>query len=277
MAYKDYYKILGVSRSASPQEVKQAFKKLARQHHPDKNPGDKAAEERFKDINEAYTVLSDPEKREYYDRFGSQTPSGGGFRGTPPQGSGDFSDFFQQLFGGRGPFSDLFGQPQRGARGADLQVDLPLDLEQAFTGGERTVQIDGERLSVTIPAGVREGNKVRLRGRGRAGGDLYLLIKIKPSRFRLEGDDLWAVVEVQAPIAVVGGTARLQTLEGPLDLTIPKGSQSGRKFRLAGKGWPRKEGGRGDLYAELRLTIPTHPTPEEERLYQQLAQLGVNP
>lgn len=287
MAYKDYYKILGVSRNASEDEIKKAFKKLARKYHPDvsKEPG---AEEKFKEINEAYTVLSDPEKRRYYDTYGAAAGSAG-WQGPPPgQGGfggftghvGDFSDFFQQLFGGRGGFgglSDLFEQaPGRGARrvAGDLEAELPLSLEEAYRGGEKTISIGSERLTVRIPPGVREGQKIRLAGKGRAGGDLYLHVKLQSRpEMRLEGDDIYTVVEVPAPIAVVGGKVRVQTLDGPVEITIPRRTQAGRKLRLAGKGWPRKDKSRGDQYAEVRVTIPTNPSPEEERLYAQLAEL----
>ncbi len=287
MAYKDYYKILGVSKNATEDEIKRAFKKLARKYHPDvsKEPG---AEEKFKEINEAYTVLSDPEKRRYYDTYGAAAGSAG-WQGPPPgQGGfggftgnvGDFSDFFQQLFGGRGGFGglgDLFEQvPSRGARrvAGDLEAELPLSLEEAYRGGEKTISIGSERLTVRIPPGVREGQKIRLAGKGRAGGDLYLHVKLQSRpEMRLEGDDIYTVVEVPAPIAVVGGKVRVQTLDGPVEITIPKRTQAGRKLRLAGKGWPRKDKSRGDQYAEVRVTIPTNPSPEEERLYAQLAEL----
>lgn len=291
MAYKDYYATLGVPKNASEEEIKKAFKKLARKHHPDvsKDPG---AEERFKEINEAYTVLSDPEKRRFYDQYGSEAANRN-WQGPPP-GAGDFggfsgnvadfSEFFQSLFGnlggrgnvgGFGSFEDLFGQagrPQR--RGADLEAELPLSLEEAYRGGEKTVSIGGERLTVRIPAGVREGQKIRLAGKGRAGGDLYLLVRVHSrGDMRLEGDDIYVSAEVPAPIAVVGGSARVQTLDGAVNLNIPKGTQSGRRLRLKGKGWPRKDGTRGDQYAEIKLTVPTHPSPEEEKLYTRLAEL----
>ncbi|GIW25442.1 DnaJ C-terminal domain-containing protein [Meiothermus sp.] len=290
MAYKDYYQILGVSKNASEDEIKKAFKKLARKYHPDvsKEPG---AEEKFKEINEAYTVLSDPEKRRFYDTYGTAAGSGQ-WQGPPPgQGGfggfsgnvGDFSDFFQELFGnlggrgGFGGFGDLFEQVpgQRPRRvGGDLEAELPLSLEEAYRGGEKTISIGSERLTVRIPPGVREGQKIRLAGKGRAGGDLYLHIKLQSRpEMRLEGDDLYTVVDVPAPIAVVGGKVRVQTLDGPVEITIPKRTQAGRKLRLAGKGWPRKDKSRGDQYAEVRIIIPTHPSPEEERLYTQLAEL----
>ena len=288
MAYKDYYKILGVSKTASQDEIKKAFKKLARKHHPDVNK-DPGAEEKFKEINEAYTVLSDSEKRKFYDTYGT-TAGSGNWQGPPPgQGdfggfsgnAGDFSDFFQQLFGnfsGRGGgLSDLFGEATRqGQRrvGGDLEAELPLPLEEAYRGGEKTVSIGSERLTVKIPAEVREGQKIRLSGKGRAGGDLYLHVKLQSrSDMRLEGDDLYTVVDVPAPIAVMGGKVRVDTLDGPVEMTIPRRTQGGRKLRLKGKGWPRKNKTRGDQYAEIRITIPTSPSAEEEKLYEQLAEL----
>lgn len=291
MAYKDYYATLGVSKNASQDEIKKAFKKLARKYHPDVNK-DPTAEEKFKEINEAYTVLSDPEKRQFYDQYGNEAASAG-WQGPPPGGTwssnipgatvGDFSDFFQQLFGnlggrgGSGGFGDFFGNVGRQARAyqrQDAEAELALSLEDAYHGGEKILTIDGERLSVRIPAGVRDGQRIRLAGKGRQGGDLYLTVRLEPSRgFRLEGDDVYVTVDVPAPIAVVGGTVRVPTLDGPVELTIPKHTQAGRKLRLKGKGWPRRGGERGDQYAEIRVVIPTHPTPEEERLYQQLAEL----
>jgi curved DNA-binding protein len=286
MAYKDYYAILGVPKNASQDEVKKAFKKLARKFHPDVNK-DPGAEDKFKEINEAYTVLSDAEKRKFYDTYGSDVGRGG-WQGPPPQGGfggfqgnvGDFSDFFQQLFnlggrgsGGFGGFEDLFGGSRQVRRGTDLEAELPLSLEEAYHGGEKTVSVGSERLSVKIPAGVRDGQKIRLAGKGRAGGDLYLHLRVQSRHeIRLEGDDIYVTAEVPAPVAVVGGNVRVATLDGPVEIHIPKHTQGGRKLRLKGKGWPRKDGTRGDQYAEIRLTIPAHPSPEEEKLYQQLVE-----
>jgi curved DNA-binding protein len=280
MAYKDYYAILGVSKTASEDEIKKAFKKLARKYHPDvnKEPG---AEDKFKEINEAYTVLSDAEKRRYYDQFGTSAGRPG-WQPPPGQGGGnvgDFSDFFQQLFGnlgGRGGFGgnieDLFGT---GRRGRDLEAELQVSLEEAYRGGERVVSVNGERLSVRIPAGVREGNKVRLQGKGTAGGDLFLIMKVSNHPvFRLEGDDIYATVDVPAPIAVTGGEVRVPTLDGDVELNLPKRTQGGKKLRLKAKGWPRKDKTRGDQYAEINLVIPLHPSAEEEHLYAELAKLA---
>jgi len=269
---KDYYAILGVPKNATQEEIKRAYKRLARQHHPDvnKSPG---AEARFKEINEAYAVLSDPEKRKIYDTYGTTTPPP-----PPPPGgydfSGfeveDFSDFFQELFGG-----GLFGGARRTRRGRDVRAELPLSLEEAFHGGEKVLEVGGRRVSVRIPPGVQDGATLRVPGMGGAGeppGDLLLTVRLLPHpRFRLEGKDLYATLDVPAPIAVVGGRVRAMTLEGPVEVTIPPKTQAGRKLRLKGKGFPGP-GGRGDLYLEVRLTIPEHPTPEEEALWQKLAE-----
>ncbi|RTH12287.1 molecular chaperone DnaJ [Thermus scotoductus] len=268
---KDYYAILGVPRNATQEEIKRAYKRLARQYHPDVNKSPEA-EERFKEINEAYAVLSDPEKRKLYDTYGTATPPP-----PPPPGgydfSGfdveDFSDFFQELFGG-----GLFGRRGR-RRGRDVRAELPLTLEEAFHGGERVLEVGGRRVSVRIPPGVQEGSVIRVPGMGGPGeppGDLLLQVRLLPHpTFRLEGNDLYATLDVPAPIAVVGGKVRAQTLEGPVEVTIPPRTQAGRKLRLRGKGFPGPSG-RGDLYLEVRLTIPERLSPEEEALWKKLAE-----
>ncbi|GAB5603778.1 molecular chaperone DnaJ2 [Thermus sp. FJN-A] len=272
---KDYYAILGVPRNATQEEIKRAYKRLARQYHPDvnKSPG---AEERFKEINEAYAVLSDPEKRRIYDTYGTTEapppppPGGYDFSGFDVE---DFSDFFQELFG-----EGLFGRRghrARPRRGRDLQAELFLTLEEAFHGGEKVLEVGGRRVSVRIPPGTREGSVLRLAGMGGPGeppGDLLLTVRLLPHPvFRLEGQDLYATLDVPAPIAVVGGKVRAQTLEGPVEVTIPPRTQAGRKLRLKGKGFPGPSG-RGDLYLEVRLTIPERLTPEEEALWRKLAE-----
>ncbi|WP_243094971.1 DnaJ C-terminal domain-containing protein [Thermus thalpophilus] len=268
---KDYYAILGVPKNATQEEIKRAYKRLARQYHPDVNKSPEA-EERFKEINEAYAVLSDPEKRKLYDTYGTATPPP-----PPPPGgydfSGfdveDFSDFFQELFGG-----GLFGRRGR-RRGRDVRAELPLTLEEAFHGGERVLEVGGRRVSVRIPPGVQEGIVIRVPGMGGPGeppGDLLLQVRLLPHpTFRLEGNDLYATLDVPAPIAVVGGKVRAQTLEGPVEVTIPPRTQAGRKLRLRGKGFPGPSG-RGDLYLEVRLTIPERLSPEEEALWKKLAE-----
>ncbi|WP_018111685.1 DnaJ C-terminal domain-containing protein [Thermus igniterrae] len=271
---KDYYAILGVPRNATQEEIKRAYKRLARQYHPDvnKSPG---AEERFKEINEAYAVLSDPEKRKIYDTYGTTTPP------PPPPPGGydfggfeveDFSDFFQELFGG-----GLFGgRRTRPRRGRDLRAELPLSLEEAFHGGEKNLEVNGRRITVRIPPGVQEGAVIRVPGMGNPGeppGDLLLSVRLLPHPvFRLEGTDLHATLDVPAPIAVVGGKVRAPTLEGPVEVTIPPKTQAGRKLRLRGKGFPGPHG-RGDLYLEVRVVIPERLTPEEEALWKRLAEV----
>ncbi len=272
---KDYYAILGVPRNATQEEIKRAYKRLARQYHPDVNKSPEA-EERFKEINEAYAVLSDPEKRKVYDTYGTATPPP-----PPPPGgydfSGfdveDFSDFFQELFGG-----GLFGGMgrRRPRKGRDLRAELPLTLEEAFRGGEKVVEVGGRRVSVRIPPGVQEGSLIRLAGLGGPGeppGDLLLSVRLLPHPvFRLEGQDLYATLDVPAPIAVVGGKVRAPTLEGPVEVTIPPRTQAGKKLRLKGKGFPGPHG-RGDLYLEVRVVIPEHLTPEEEELWRKLKEV----
>ena len=270
MAYQDYYAALGVDRQANADQIRRAYRKLARQYHPDVNK-DPGAEERFKQINEAYEVLSDPEKRSVYDRYGSATPPETGGWGEVPE-SGDFSEFFQQLFGGG------FGRGRaRGPmRGGDYQVGLSLSLEEAYRGGRRNLQINGQSVSVDIPAGARDGTRIRVAGGGGSGnppGDLVIQIKLAPHPlYRLEGDDLYLEIPVPAPIAVIGGKVRVPTLDGPVELTIPPHTQSGRTLRLRGQGWPRAAG-RGDLYAAVRIVIPEQPSPTEEELYRKLAQV----
>lgn len=262
---KDYYAILGVPRNATQEEIKRAYKRLARQYHPDVNKSPEA-EERFKEINEAYAVLSDPEKRRIYDQYGTtQTPP------PPPPGgwdfSGfdveDFSDFFQSLFG-----SGLFGG--RGGWGRTIRAELPLSLEEAYRGGRRTVQLGGRRVTVDIPPGVEDGAVLRVAVPGE--GELRLAIRHLPHPiFRLEGKDVYATLDVPAPIAVVGGRVRAPTLDGPVEVTIPPRTQAGRRLRLRGKGWPGR-GRRGDMYLEVRITIPERLTPEEEALWKRLAE-----
>jgi curved DNA-binding protein len=282
MEYKDYYDILGVSRDADQKEIKRAYRRLARKHHPDVNPGDKGAEERFKEINEAHEVLSDPEKRRKYDQLGadwaryqqsggrpgdydwsrwtSGRPSEGVHvrYGTPEDleglfgGGSPFSDFFSQIFGDMGG-----GQPGRGGfetrtrprRGQDYEQEIEISLREAHRGTRRVLEKDGRRLTVKIPAGARTGTRVRLSGEGGPGGaggasgDLFLRVKVAPDpQFEREGDDLHVTVPVDLTTAVLGGEVRVPTLSGPVMLTVPEGTQNGRVFRLRGKGMPELRG-----------------------------------
>jgi curved DNA-binding protein len=319
MQYKDYYQVLGVDRKADEKEIKKSYRRLARQHHPDVNPGDRQAEDRFKEINEAYEVLSDPAKREKYDRLGrdwqryQQTggdprgfdwgqwtagagaPGGGrrvhveyGDLGDLFGGQGAFSDFFSSIFGGVGrePRAESFagrGQ-QRPRRGRDMVHPIEITLEEAFGGTQRLLQVDGRRLEVQIPMGVKTGSKVRVRGEGGkvagggARGDLFLEVAVQPNQtFERRGDDLHCEVPVDLYAAVLGGEVAVPRLGGaPLMLRIPPGSQGGRTFRLQGKGMPnlRRPKQRGHLYAKVRVVVPTQLSPREKELFEELSRLN---
>ncbi|MEE8525415.1 MAG: DnaJ C-terminal domain-containing protein [Thermoanaerobaculia bacterium] len=316
MEYRDYYATLGVLQKASADEIQKAYRKLARKYHPDVNskPG---AEERFKEITEAYEVLKDPEKRKTYDRYGSQWKSfqgpGGGQPGAgfPPGfenvrfdfggggggfGGGDHSSFFDMLFGSGGPFGGGgagAGPRSRGRRsgldmrGQDQEARIALTIEEAAEGGDRRITVSdpvsgqGKTYSVKIPPGVREGQKVRLAGRGGPGaagsppGDLFLKVELKPhDHFQLEGHDLHVTVPVTPWDAALGAEASIKTLNGAIKIKLPPGTSSGRKMRLRGKGFPKPRGGAGDLYAEIQLVVPAKLTPEERELFERLAKIS---
>jgi len=310
MEYKDYYQVLGVSRDATQEQIKRAYRKLARQLHPDVNPGDRAAEERFKDINEAYEVLSDPEKRRRYDQLGAGWQQWQRTGGAP----GGFEDFARQWFGQAGPqvqyqvnVEDLFGRggnlgdlldallgglggsARAGAprgrtarRPRALEVPVELTLEEAYHGTTRRLErTDGRIVTVKIPPGARTGSKVRLAGQGEPGpdgtpSDLFLAVTVAPHPvFRREGNDLWRDVAVDLYTAVLGGEVPVETLSGTVMLKIPPGTSNGKTFRLRGKGMPisGKAGGYGDLYAVAQVQIPTHLSARERELFQELARL----
>jgi DnaJ-class molecular chaperone len=303
MAKRDYYEVLGVARTASDKEVRNAYRKLARQYHPDVNPNDKAAEERFKEVSEAYEVLSDADKRKQYDRHGhawqqAEAAAKAGFRvddlggfggarrtrsGPMPPGYDDASldELFQELLGrGRG---------QRGRsgplRGRDIDYPVSVTLEETTVGTMRTLQLqrpDGslQTLEVKIPAGVTDGSRVRIAGKGEPGanggspGDLFLVVSLLPHpRFRREGDDLHTVVEAPVHLAALGGEVHVPTPKGSrLALRIPPETQNGQRFRLAGQGLPRLGGdSRGDLYAEVTVVMPKGLSDRERQLFQELA------
>ncbi|MFC6616462.1 DnaJ C-terminal domain-containing protein [Deinococcus radiophilus] len=312
MAYKDYYEVLGVSRSASEADIKSAYRRLAKKYHPDKNAGDDSAAERFKEIGEAYAVLSDSDKRKLYDQYGhtGQVPPGGypggGFQGSDFGGfdPSQFSDFFQEMFGGRvggagggrGGFTapdgtpisieDLFGgMGGAGMGGAgtgggrrfvqNVEGELQVSLREAYEGSDEIINVDGKRLSLRVPAGTRDGSRLRLAGQGPGGGDVLLTIRVlEDGRFDLDGDDLTTSVDVPAPVAALGGEVTVQTLTGSGKLNVPAGSSGGRRMRLRGQGWPKKSGGKGDLYVRLNVTVPKDLSEEQRRLYEQLRDLG---
>jgi len=288
MAGKDYYQILGVDRKASERDIKQAYRKLARQYHPDVNPGDKAAEEKFKQINEAYEVLSDKENRQKYDKYSDQWQYAEQFeKAQRQQAPGwNFSQGGRRVYYGEGNFGSLFddllggfrfdrGQAQPRRR-RSLEYPVEVTLEEAYRGTTRTLSFaDGKRLEVKVPAGVRTGSGVRLAGKGAQGGDLYLRVSVKPHpTFERRGDDLLVGVSVPLVVAMLGGEVQVPTLKGKVALKIPAETQNGRTFRLAGQGMPHLDNSsRGDLMARVRVVLPTRLSAEEKELFKQLGEL----
>ena len=291
--FKDYYEILGVSKTATEDELKKAFRKLARKFHPDVAEDKKNAEAKFKEINEAYEVLSDPAKRKKYDALGpnwDQQSAGGGFSRGRPGGAEEynfggtgFSDFFEQFFGGGGggPGQRGFGGPQRGQ---DVETDIMVTIDAVLQGSTRTVsfrrgpQGKVESYQVKIPAGVREGQRIRLAGKGEPGGnqgiagDLFLNVRIsRHPDYLIEGDDLIHTVSVNPAQAVLGTEAFVPTPDGRVKVKIPGGTQPGGKMRLRGKGLPgRNNSGRGDLYVVVEVEIPTKISSAERELWEKL-------
>lgn len=304
MEYKDYYKTLGVERGASDAEIKKAYRKLARQYHPDINPGNSDAEAKFKEINEAYDVLSDKDKRDKYDRFGrdwQRYGDGGGFRpedfgGGYGSGGVDMSDFFESLFGGAGGAGGAGGGVGGGRvrssgmrmDGQDVEHETEITLDEAFTGTQRTLQFHGANgqprtLTVKIPAGVDTGSRVRVAGEGGPGigggkrGDLFLLVKVLPhGRFERRSDDLYVRVPVDLYTLMLGGEARVPAMGGKtVNLNIPPNTQNGKIFRVTGQGMPRVRAAdtRGDLYVTLDASLPTNLSDRERKLFEELRTL----
>jgi molecular chaperone DnaJ len=325
MSGKDYYQILGVSRNASEKEIKQAYRRLARKYHPDINPGDKSAETKFKEINAAYEVLSDPEKRRKYDQFGEQweyadqfAKAGGKERVRWDFGRGGTSFEYGDLSGFGDIFSSLFGDSGTGPRmrrgprrGQDIESPIEVTLEEAYHGSARLMQLQTEepctacggtgrvgnrvcticngaggkiipkRLEVKIPAGVRDGSRIRIAGEGGPGlaggskGDLYLVVKVLPHKlFERKGDDLYTEVSVPLATAILGGEVRLPTLNGSISLKIPPETQNGKVFRLAGKGMPQLGNNKyGNMLAKVKVVLPTNLTEEEKKLFKRLRSL----
>jgi molecular chaperone DnaJ len=325
MAGKDYYQILGVNRNASEKEIKQAFRRLARKYHPDLNSGDKSAEAKFKEINAAYEVLSNPEKRKKYDQFGEQweyadqfAKSGGQERVRWDFGKGGttfeygdlsgFGDILSSLFGDSGLGSRMRRGPRRGQ---DIESPVEVTLEEAYHGSTRMMQLQTQepctacggtgrvgnrvcticngaggkitpkRLEVKIPAGVRDGSRIRIAGEGGSGlaggskGDLYLVVKVLPHKlFERKGDDLYTEVSVPLATAILGGEVRLPTLNGNLSLKIPPETQNSKVFRLAGKGMPQLGNSKhGNMFAKVKVILPTNLTEEEKKLFERLRSL----
>jgi len=302
MEYQDYYKLLGVEKSANEADIKKAYRKMARKYHPDLNPTDKTAEKHFKEINEAYEVLSDADKRAKYDQLGSnyqqwqrnggqnqggfnwgeyaQGGSTGGFRVDYDQGGPDFSDFFSTIFGGGGRARETYKQP---IKGRDLEQTIEISLEEAFKGTERVLNRSGKKKkTIRIPPGATDGTRIRVAAEGETGyaggqqGDLFLVVTVKPHpNFERHDDDLHTDLKISLYIAVLGGEAFIPTLAGNVKVRIPAGTQSGKTIRINERGMPRlrQPEEKGDLYARVLIQVPTNLTPEEKVLFEQLAAL----
>ncbi len=307
--FKDYYTILGVSKSADADEIKRAFRQLARKYHPDVNPGDATAEAKFKEVNEAYEVLSDSEKRRKYDQFGqywnqagaSRAPGGGaagmGFEDFEFGRYGSFEAFINELLGrggggfsgnpyanaGRNPFGFQTNPPGGGGAGGagpqlDLEASLTLTLAEAFNGVDKRLNIGSETISVRIPAGAKQGSRIRLRGKGRPSpfgiserGDLYLNVELAAHPFfKFDGDNLVCELPIAPDEAALGASVEVPTLEGPVNVNIPAGIRSGQSLRLRDKGWKDTKGNRGDQMVKVMITVPKDLSQVERELYEKL-------
>ncbi len=299
MAFIDYYKVLGIDKNDSEDDIKKAYRKLARKHHPDLNPNDKEAHKKFQEINEANEVLSDPEKRKKYDAYGEnwqhaeqfeqarqqqqnkheQQPFGEPFEYSHSGGNeGDFSNFFESLFGNRTGSR----QKQASFRGQDYNAELHIDLRQAYTTHQQTLNINGKQVRITVPAGIADGQVIKLKGHGAPGenggpsGDLYITFVIPEDAYfkRLE-NDLYTTIDIDLYTAVLGGDLTVDTLNGKVKIKVKPETQNGTKTKLKGKGFPvyKKEGESGDLILTYNVKIPTHLTEQQKELFTQLSKL----
>lgn len=311
MDYKDYYKVLGVSKSDSAETIKKAYRKLARQYHPDHNPDNKKAKEKFQEINEAYEALGNEENRAIYDQLGSNYnqwkqmggqggqgfdfnqwsrsaggPSGGGYQyrgnvedlfGGSAAGAGGFSDFFNSIFGQTGGTRGTEYSYRPTSSPQNSEQELELSLEEAYHGTERTfVDPSGQQFTVKIPRGVNTGSKVRAKGKSPSGGDLFLIITVRPNpRFERDGDDLITVVNVDYLTAMLGGDVAVETFKGKGNLKIAPQTQSGRRLRWKGRGMPRLKSADefGDLFVKINITLPQRVSADEISLCRQIAEL----
>jgi len=303
MEFIDYYKILEIDKNASDADIKKAYRKLARKYHPDLNPNDVNAKKKFQQINEANEVLSDPEKRKKYDKYGKDWQHGeayeqarqqqqrqysGGAGGSQQSGGydfggGDFSDFFESMFGSGGG-AGSFGRSGGNVRykGQDLNAELHLDLKDVFQSRQQTLTVNGKALRLTIPAGVENGQTIRIKGQGGPGvnggpsGDLYITFSISNNTpFKREGDDLHANHDLDLYTAVLGGETTVNTFDGKVKLKVPAGTKGGTKVKLKGKGFPKykQEGHAGDLYVTYHVVVPTNLSEKEKELFSELAKL----
>lgn len=292
MAFIDYYKVLGIEKKASESDIKKAYRKLARKYHPDLNPNDTTASDKFKEINEANEVLSDPENRKKYDKYGKDWKHAEEFEkakkqqqsqgGRPGQSSGDFSggdysEFFESMFGGAGG-----GRGNARYRGQDFNTELHLDLKDVYTTQKRTLTINGKSIRLTIPAGVINGQTIKIKGQGGEGinngpkGDLYLRFSIdNHSKFKRDNNNLYSTVDVDLYTALLGGDITVDTFTGKVKLKVKPETQTGTKVKLKGKGFPvyKKEGEFGNLYITYNVILPTNLSDDEKELLNQLKKL----
>ncbi len=299
----DYYETLGVEKSADAKQLKKAFRKLARKYHPDVAPDDASAEQKFKAINEAYAVLSDPEKRVKYDKYGKDwehaeafeqarqqrggaggnfggggNPFGGQYTYTTGGEGADYSDFFRDMFGGGGAGAG-FGRQSRAFRGRDIEAELRVRMQDILEDNKQVLTVNGKQLRVTIPAGVEDGQTLRLRGQGSPGagggpaGDLYITFRVETAAdYRREGADLYKTVEVDLYTMLLGGKITVETPTGAVNLPVAENTANGKRVRLKGKGLPAyKRKSQGDLYLDLMVRLPEKLSPDEKKTFQQLA------
>jgi curved DNA-binding protein len=298
MAFIDYYKILEVDKKATEAEIKKAYRKLARKYHPDLNPNDKEAERKFKEINEANEVLSHAENRKKYDDYGENWQHAeefekskqqrqyqgngqqGGFGGGGFSGGGDFSDFFESMFGGRAASGG--GRRSAQFKGQDFNAELHLELKDVYTTHKRTLTINGKNIRITIPAGIENGQQIKISGMGGEGsgggpkGDLYITFTVaNHTEFKRDKNNLYATVDLDLYTALLGGEITADTFDGKVKLTVKPGTQNGTKVKLKGKGFPvyKKEGEFGDLYITYQVKIPTDLSQKEKELFTELATL----
>jgi curved DNA-binding protein len=296
MEFIDYYKILEVEKSASAEDIKKAYRRLARKYHPDLNPNDAEAKKKFQQINEANEVLSDPEKRKKYDKYGKDWQHGeefekaqrarqqqgagaGSRRGFEYGGEGDFSEFFESMFGGGG------GGGRMRYRGEDLNATLQLELKDVYQSQHQTFTVNGKNIRISIPAGVENGQTIRIKGHGGKGlnggpdGDLYITFHISNNTaFRREGSDLHSAHKLDLYTAVLGGETMVETFDGKAKLKVPAGTQSGTVVKLRGKGFPvyRQEGKFGDLFVTYQVQVPQGLSEKERSLFEELSALRKN-
>ncbi len=295
MEFVDYYKILGLNKDAKDEDIKKAYRKLARKHHPDLNPNDKEAHKKFQQINEANEVLSDPEKRKKYDKYGKEWEhaeqferasgsrasnfGGNNYNYSGEYGEEDFSEFFSSMFGGSG------GPRSSGNvkfRGQDYNAELHINLEGAYTTHQQTISVNGKNLRITVPAGIEDGQKIKLSGHGGTGvnggpnGDLYITFVIADHpQLKRMGNDLYSTVDIDLYTAVLGGDVNVDTLGGKVKIKVPPETQNGTKIKLKGKGFPlyKKDGQFGDLYITYAVKIPTNLTARQKELFTELSKL----